>query len=65
MNAAPVIADAFGLVSVMVSTVATPVPTAAGTNAFATLGCPSTVSVELAPAEEPALVVVIAPVALR
>ena len=64
MNAAPVMADAFGLVSVMVSTEATPVPTAAGVKLFATAGWPSTVRVELAPAEEPALVVVTAPVEL-
>src|SRR5258705_111453 len=44
VNAAPVMAEAFGLVSVMVSTEATPVPTAAGVNDFATAGWPSTVS---------------------
>src|SRR5438552_1657153 len=37
VNAAPVTADAFGLVSVMVSTLVSPVPIELGENAFATV----------------------------
>ena len=66
MKAAPVTAVAFGLVSVMVSTLASLVPIEAGANAFATVSAPSTVSVALAAAVlAPALVVVSAPIAIE
>src|ERR1700674_2149300 len=64
VNAAPVIALAFGLVSVMVSVEATLTPTADGLKAFAIAGGPSTVSVAEAPATVPAFVVVTLPVEL-
>ena len=65
VNAAPVIAAALGLVSVIVSVEVTPTPTVAGAKAFAIVGCRRTVSVEDALAAVPALVVVTLPVLLR
>ena len=65
MNAAPVIAAALVLVSVIVSVEAPFTPIALGAKAFAIAGCASTVSVAEAPAAVPALVVVTLPVELR
>src|SRR5688500_18108365 len=62
VNAAPVIAVAFGLVSVIVSTDAAFAATATGANALAMVGRASTVNVALAATAVPALVVVTAPV---
>ena len=64
VNAAPVIAVAFVLVSVKVRTEATLVPTAEGAKAFVTTGRASTVKIAEAPAAVPALVVVTLPVEL-
>ena len=50
VNAAPVMAVAFALVSVIVSTEAAFGATVAGLNAFAMVGCTSTVNVAEAPA---------------
>ena len=64
MNAAFVTAVAFGLVSVMVITLASLVPTEAGAKALATVMAEATVSVSLAEAVlAPALVLVTAPAA--
>ncbi len=64
MNAAPFTATAFPLVSVIVTTLVSPVPMEAGANAFATVSPESTVSVALAGAVfEPALAEVTAPAA--
>ncbi len=65
VNAAPVIAVAFGLVSVMVSTDALLVPIEAGVNDFATESAVATVSVSLADAVfAPPFAVVSAPAAI-
>ncbi len=64
VNAAPVIGLAFALVNVIVSTEVALGATSDGTNALATAGCDSTVSVAEAPAEVPALAVVTLPVEL-
>ena len=65
MKAAPVTAVAFGFVSVIVSTEATPAPTGFGENAFVIVGWDPTVSVAAAEAAVPAFVVVTLPVLLR
>ena len=65
VNAAPVIADVFGLVSVIVRTDVAPRPTAFGAKALAMVACCSTVSVADALAAVPALAVVTLPVLLR
>ena len=64
VNAAPLIGVAFGLVSVIVRTEAPPGTTSEGENAFAIVGCKSTVKVADAPAAVPAFVVVTLPVEL-
>ena len=64
MNVAPVIATAFGFVSVIVREEMPFTATAVGLNALATVGCASTVNVAEAPADVPALVVVTLPVEL-
>ena len=64
MNAAPVIAVAFALVSVIVSTDAAFGATVAGLNAFAIAGCVRTVRVAEAPATVAALLLVRFPVEL-
>ena len=65
MNAAPVIAVAFGLVSVIVSTDVSLVPIEPGAKVLVPVNAFSTVSVPLAAAVfAPALVVVIAPIAI-
>ena len=62
VNAAPVTAAAFGLVSVMVSTLASLEPMEAGVKLFATVRPPSTVSDAFAAAAfAPALVVITPP----
>ncbi len=64
VNAAPVTAVAFGLVSVMVSTLGSLVPIAPGVNDLATVSVASVVSVALAATVfAPALVEVTAPMA--
>src|SRR5258706_550891 len=65
VNAAPVIAAAFALLSVMVSTEVPAMPIEAGANALAIVGCRRTVSVEEALGAAPALVVVTLPVLFR
>src|SRR5258706_7868432 len=65
VNAAPVIAAAFALLSVMVSTEVPAMPIEAGANALATVGCRRTVRVDDALGAVPALVVVTLPVLLR
>src|SRR5471032_1258637 len=65
VKATPVMAVALVLVSVKVSTDAAFGDTDVGLNAFAIVGCARTVSVEVAAAAVPALVVVTAPVELR
>ena len=64
MNAAPVIAVAFGFVSVMVSSDAAFGATGE-TKDLAIVGCARTASVAVAAAALPALVVVTTPVLLR
>ena len=65
MNAAPVTGEAFGFVSVMVSTEGAGGAIAAGLKAFAIDGCAFTVSVAVAPGAVPAFAVVTLPVLLR
>ena len=65
VNAAPVIAAALPLESVIVSVEAPLTPIALGPKALATVGCVNTVSVAVAAAAEPALPVETAPVELR
>jgi hypothetical protein len=65
VNAAPVIGVVLLLVSVIVSTEAVLRPTGLGENDFAAVGRESTVSVAVAAASVPALVVEMAPVLLR
>ena len=65
MSAAAVSAVAFGFVRVIVSTDGVPGVTVEGAKALATVGCASTVSVALAAAALPALVVETVPVLLR
>ncbi len=65
VNAAPVMALALELASVMVRTDVPLTPIGFGLNAFASVACAITVKVAEAPAELPALVVVIAPVEFR
>ena len=64
MKAAPLIAAAFALVSVMVSVDVPLVPITVGANAMLTAGCAITVNVAEAPAAVPAFVVVTLPVEL-
>ena len=65
VNAAPVIAVALLLVSVIVSTDTAFGAIGFGANALATAGCARTVKVAVAALAVPALVVVTAPVELR
>src|SRR5687768_2531085 len=65
VNAAPLIAVVFGLVSVIVSTEVPPGPIEAGANTLVAVGGESTASVAEAPGTVPAFVVVTLPVLLR
>ncbi len=65
MNAAPVTADAFALVSVIVSTEEPLGAMLDGANALAIVGWANTLSVAVAAAAVPAFVVVTVPVELR
>ena len=65
LNAAPVIAVAFGFVSVIVSTDAPLGATFTGAKDFAIAGCASTASVAVAAVAVPAFVVVTVPVEFR
>jgi len=64
VKAAAVAATAFGLVSVMVRTLVSPVPITAGVNALVADRLDSTVRVAVAVLDEPALAEVAAPVEL-
>ena len=64
MNAAPVIAVAFALLSVIVSTEGAFGATSDGAKLFATVGCCSTVSAPEAPATVPAFAEEMLPVLL-